>query len=136
MDTINVQVLAGIFSTTIFIVSNIPMLVKAAKTHDLKSYSYMSLALINIGNLIHWLYIVQLPFGPIWFLHSFYTISSVIMVYWYFRYEGSFLTSHSLVRRQTGKTWRSRLRPMYLSMAYRWLKRSSGTGRTYCAVSC
>jgi hypothetical protein len=88
MDAISFQVIAGILSTTIFTISNIPMLVKAAKTHDLKSYSHINIALGNIGNLIHWVYILQLPFGPIWFLHGFYTVSSALMCLWYFRYEG------------------------------------------------
>lgn len=82
------QVIAGILSTVIFTTSNIPMLTKATKTHDLKSYSHMNIALANIGNLVHWLYIVQFPFGPIWFLHGFYTVSSVLMCLLYLRYEG------------------------------------------------
>lgn len=88
MDANNIQLLAGMISTTIFTLSNIPMLVKAAKTHDLKSYSDINIALGNIGNLFHWVYIFQLPFGPIWFLHGFYTISSALMCLWYYRYEG------------------------------------------------
>jgi hypothetical protein len=94
MDAINFQVIAGILSTTIFTISNIPMLVKAARTHDLKSYSRINIVLGNIGNLIHWVYIFHLPFGPIWFLHSFYTISSIFMLLWHFRYEGGPLISH------------------------------------------
>jgi len=39
MDGINFQVAAGILSTSIFTLSNIPMLIKAAKTRDLKSYN-------------------------------------------------------------------------------------------------
>ena len=88
MDANNIQLVAGMISTVIFTTSNIPMLVKAAKTHDLKSYSDLNIALGNIGNLIHWVYIFQLPFGPIWFLHGFYTLSSALMCLWYFRYEG------------------------------------------------
>lgn len=88
VDAINLQIVAGILSTVIFTTSNIPMLVKAAKTHDLKSYSDINIALANIGNLVHWVYIFQLPFGPIWFLHGFYTLSSALMCLLYFRYEG------------------------------------------------
>ena len=89
MDINNFHMVAGTISTTIFATSNIPMLAKAMKTRDLKSYSFMYIALSNIGNLIHWIYIYNLPFGPIWFLHSFYTVSSVFMMIWYLRYEYS-----------------------------------------------
>ena len=88
MDVNNIQLVAGMISTAIFTTSNIPMLVKAAKTHDLKSYSDINIALSNIGNLVYWVYIFQLPFGPIWFLHGFYTLSSALMFLLYFRYEG------------------------------------------------
>jgi hypothetical protein len=27
--------------------------------------------------------------GPIWFLHTFYTVTSIIMLVWYLRYERS-----------------------------------------------
>lgn len=103
MDALNFQVVAGIVSTAIFTISNIPMLVKAAKTHDLKSYSLANIALSNIGNLIHWAYIFHFPFGPIWFLHGFYTIASVFMLLWYLRYEGSPLVSLWHCLRPTGK---------------------------------
>ena len=80
---------AGIISTLLFASSNIPMLVKAYRTHDLKSYSPLYLGLSNIGNLIHWFYILSLPFGPIWFLHAIFTIACLLMLLWYVRYEGS-----------------------------------------------
>lgn len=80
--------LAGTVSTLIFASSNIPMLVKAYRTQDLKSYSPLYLLLSNFGNLIHWFYIVSLPFGPIWFLHAFFTIACLLMAIWYIRYEG------------------------------------------------
>jgi hypothetical protein len=43
--------------------------------------------LSNIGNLIHWLYIVALPIGPIWLLHSFYTVATATMLVWYLRHH-------------------------------------------------
>lgn len=75
-------------STTIFTLSHIPMLVRAYRTKDLRSYSAANIVLANLGNAIHWLYIINLPFGPIWFLHSFYTIVTAMMLFWYLRYRG------------------------------------------------
>jgi len=63
------------------------MLLKAIKTRDLKSYSLGHLVLSNLGNLIHWVYVTSLPFGPIWFLHGFYTLVTAVMLIWYFHYE-------------------------------------------------
>ena len=87
METIQLQYIAGATSTAIFVSSNLPMLFKAFKTRDLKSYSLSHLVLSNLGNLIHWVYIASLPFGPIWFLHGFYTLVTAVMLLWYFRYE-------------------------------------------------
>ena len=87
METIQLQYIAGATSTAIFVSSNLPMLFKAMKTRDLKSYSLSHLMLSNLGNLIHWVYVASLPFGPIWFLHGFYTLVTAVMLFWYFRYE-------------------------------------------------
>jgi hypothetical protein len=95
METTQLQYIAGATSTAIFISSNLPMLFKAIKTKDLKSYSLGHLVLSNLGNLIHWLYISSLPFGPIWFLHGFYTLVTAVMLGWYYRYE---LTGINLFR--------------------------------------
>ncbi len=74
-------------STTIFVSSYIPMLLKAFKTKDLRSYSFANMMFANVGNAIHWLYIIHLPVGPIWFLHSFYTLATALMLFWYVRYR-------------------------------------------------
>ena len=74
-------------STSIFILSHIPMLIRAFRTKDLRSYSVANLMLANLGNAFHWLYVVNLPFGPIWLLHSFYTLVSAMMLFWYMRYR-------------------------------------------------
>jgi uncharacterized protein with PQ loop repeat len=87
MNTQYLSMLAGVISTSIFTLSHIPMLVRAYRTRDLRSYSPANLILSNIGNAIHWLYIVNLPFGPIWFLHSFYTLVTGLMLFWYLRYR-------------------------------------------------
>ena len=59
------------------------MLLKAYRTRDLHSYSSLNMLLVNMGNLIYWLYILQLPFGPIWLLHAFYTVSSALLLVLY-----------------------------------------------------
>ena len=87
MDTTQWQVFAGTLSTAIFISSNLPMAFKAYKTKDLKSYSLGHLVLSNLGNLVHWMYVSSLPFGPIWFLHGFYTLVAALMLLWYIRFE-------------------------------------------------
>ncbi len=83
MDIQRIALFAGMISTTIFAVSHIPMLIRAFRTKDLRSYSAANLILSNLGNGFHWLYVVSLPFGPIWFLHSFYTLTAAIMLLWY-----------------------------------------------------
>jgi len=87
MDLQNLQVFAGFMSTAMFVTSNLPMLLKAFKTKNMKSYSLGHIALSNLGNLIYWLYIASLPFGPIWILQGFFTISTALMLFWYLRYE-------------------------------------------------
>src|SRR5215213_5472797 len=83
----DISLLAGIMSSSIFTLSHIPMLIRAYRTKDLRSYSAANLVLANLGNLFHWLYVVDLPFGPIWFLHSFYTLVSAMMLFWYLHYR-------------------------------------------------
>lgn len=83
----DITVIAGTISTTIFAVSNIPMLVKAVKTKSLKSYSYAYILMNNAANLVHWVYVISLPVGPIYILHTFYTLSALLLLAWYIRYE-------------------------------------------------
>ena len=85
----SVAVLAGTVSTVLFAASVLPMLVKAARTRDLTSYSRGNLVLANVGNLVHSVYVAQLPAGPIWALHSFYVVSSALMLVWHLHYVGS-----------------------------------------------
>lgn len=87
MNTPSVFIVAGVLSTSIFTLSQIPMLVRAYRTRDLRSYSSANLVLSNLGNAVHWLYIVTLPFGPIWFLHSFNSLVTGLMLFWYLRYR-------------------------------------------------
>jgi len=83
----DIQFVAGSVSSLLFMAANIPMLVKAYKTRNLRSYSLSNMLLINVGNILYWLYISSFPPGPIWLLHSFYTVSSILMLVWYLRYE-------------------------------------------------
>jgi uncharacterized protein with PQ loop repeat len=82
-----VAVIAGSISTALFIASTLPMLYKAARTKELGSYSFGYLALANIGNGFYAIYVFSMPVGPIWALHSFYMLSSALMLFWYLRYE-------------------------------------------------
>jgi hypothetical protein len=81
------QMLAGFMSTSMFVVSNFPMLLKAFRTRDLRSYSLGHIALSNLGNLIHWVYVASLPLGPIWFLHGFFTVTTALMLFCYVRFR-------------------------------------------------
>ncbi|MEJ2557962.1 MAG: hypothetical protein P8186_17395 [Anaerolineae bacterium] len=92
------QLAAGAASSLIFAASNLPMLARAFKTKNLESYSLSHLALSNVGNLIYWLYIVSLPFGPVWFLHGFFTITTGLMLLFYLRYQMRLSVSHPLKR--------------------------------------
>ncbi len=83
----DIELVAGITSSLIFVTSNLPMLFKAFRTKDLKSYSIGNIALSNLGNFIYWFYIAGLPFGPVWFLHGFNTLTTALMLGWYLRYE-------------------------------------------------
>lgn len=82
----SLPLLAGTVSTVIFVLSTLPMLVKAAKSKDLSSYSRGNILLSNAGNVVHSVYVLHLPAGPLWLLHSFYLVSTGLMLVWYLRY--------------------------------------------------
>jgi hypothetical protein len=82
----SLPVLAGAVSTAIFVFSTLPMLVKAARTKDLSSYSVGNILLSNLGNVVNTIYVVHLPFGPVWALHAFHLVTTGLMLYWYARY--------------------------------------------------
>lgn len=82
----SLPVIAGTISTVIFALSMLPMLLRAAHTKDLTSYSLGNIALSNVGNVIHSVYVFDLPVGPVWALHSFYLVSTALMLVWYVRY--------------------------------------------------
>ena len=84
---INLPIIAGTIATILFAASTLPMVVKAHRTRDLKSYSLGYLVLGNVGNLFYSVYVYSLPPGPIWLLHTFYLIVTGLMLFWYLRYE-------------------------------------------------
>jgi hypothetical protein len=83
----SLPVIAGVLSTMIFALSTLPMLLKAYQTRDLKSYSLGNILLSNVGNAVHAVYVFDLPAGPIWLLHTFYLVTTALMLVWYVRYE-------------------------------------------------
>ena len=87
MDIETLQVGAGVVSSAIFMSSTLPMLAKAWQTKDLQSYSLPSLALNTVGNLIHWVYVLSLPVGPVWFLHGFNTAVTLLMLFGHLAYR-------------------------------------------------
>jgi uncharacterized protein with PQ loop repeat len=87
MTGASVALLAGTVSTILFASSALPMVLKAARTRDLKSYSPAHLVLANVGNAVHCIYVVHLPPGPIWALHGFYVVTSALMLLWWLRYH-------------------------------------------------
>jgi uncharacterized protein with PQ loop repeat len=87
MEAATFQIMAGSLSSLIFAAGAMPMLIKARRTHDMSSYSFAYLVLMNIGNGIYWLYIISLPWGPIWFMHLFWTATMLLMLVWYLRYQ-------------------------------------------------
>jgi hypothetical protein len=84
----SVPVLCGLASTLLFAAGTLPMLVKAAQTRDLESYSLGNIVSSNIGNAVNSVYVASLPPGPIWWLHGFYTVTTALMLFWYLRYAG------------------------------------------------
>ena len=85
--TSSIPIAAGAVATVIFAGSVLPMLGKAARTKDLSSYSLGNILLANVGNVVYSIYVFDLPAGPIWLLHSFYLVTTALMLFWYVRYE-------------------------------------------------
>lgn len=83
---IALPIVASGISTAIFAFSALPMLVKAARTKDMSSYSLSNILLSNVGNVFHSIYVFHLPAGPVWVLHSFYLVSTGLMLIWYLRF--------------------------------------------------
>jgi uncharacterized protein with PQ loop repeat len=82
-----IALVAGSVATAIFMLSQLPMLIKAGRTKDLASYSPLNIVLSNVGNLIYAVYVFNLPPGPIWAMHMFYLTATGLMLFWYLRHR-------------------------------------------------
>jgi uncharacterized protein with PQ loop repeat len=82
-----IALVAGSVATAIFMLSQLPMLIKAGRTKDLASYSPLNIVLSNVGNLIYAIYVFNLPPGPIWAMHVFYLTATGLMLFWYLRHR-------------------------------------------------
>lgn len=82
-----IQVVSGSIAGIIFAMASWNMVVKAWRTKDVSSYSLGQIVFNNVGNLFYWLYVASLPFGPIYFMHGFFTLVSVFMLICYFVYR-------------------------------------------------
>jgi hypothetical protein len=75
----NAATIAGVASTLMFAGSTLPMVVRAARTRDVSSYSRSHLFMTNAGNVVHTVYIASLPPGPVWLLHGVYSFVAAFM---------------------------------------------------------
>jgi hypothetical protein len=82
----SLPVVCGVFSTVTFVIGTLPMLMKAAQTRDLSSYSLGNIVLGNVGNVLNSVYVLSLPPGPVWALHGFNLVTTALMLFWYVRY--------------------------------------------------
>ncbi|MGH3385516.1 MAG: hypothetical protein ACRDO1_13130 [Nocardioidaceae bacterium] len=104
----DLPVIAGAISTTIFAVSALPMLLKAVRTKDLSSYSLGNIALANLGNIIHSVYVLHLPMGPVWFLHGYYLVTTALMLLWCLWYSAPRASAGQLrLGRRSWRRWRT-----------------------------
>ena len=117
----NIATLAGVVSTVLFAGSMLPMLVRAARTRDLTSYSRSHLVLTNVGNLVHSVYVVHLPVGPIWALHGFYLVTTSLMLIWHCRHAPAGTLMRSRARRD-----RSSMERVRSLQTPRWTVRANG----------
>ena len=98
---LNLPMIAGFISTTLFALGTLPMLTKAFRTKNLASYSLGNILMSNVGNVIYSIYVFDLPPGPIWFLHGYNLLSTGLMLVWYLKYEGLPLQLWTLSDRTT-----------------------------------
>ena len=82
-----VALVAGSVAAGIFMLSQLPMLIKAGRTKELGSYSALNIVLSNVGNVIYAVYVFSLPPGPIWAMHSFYLTATALMLFWYLQHR-------------------------------------------------
>lgn len=80
---------AGTAAAAIFMISQLPMLIKACRTKNLTSYSFANIGLANVGNVLYAVYVLQVPLGPVWAVHGFNLTTSGMMLTMYLRYGRS-----------------------------------------------
>jgi hypothetical protein len=85
---VSAATLAGLVSTALFAISVLPMVWRAARTRDLSSYSLGHLGTTTAGNLVHTVYVVSLPAGPVWLMHALYLVTTGQMLVWKLRHDG------------------------------------------------
>lgn len=78
---------AGTIASLIYIVSAIPALTKLYRTRSVDSYSRASLWMLNVGNVLQWLYVLSLPVGPLYALHAWSTLSTALLLIWCHQYR-------------------------------------------------
>lgn len=79
----HIAVACGLIATFMYVAASLPMLAKAARTKDLRSYSGANLMIANTGNVTQSVYVLALPPGPLWLLHGFNTAVSALMLWWW-----------------------------------------------------
>jgi uncharacterized protein with PQ loop repeat len=77
---------AGSAAAAIFMISQLPMLIKAYRTKDLTSYSFANIGLANFGNVLYTVYLFQVPIGPAWAIHGFNLSTTGLMLFLYLRH--------------------------------------------------
>lgn len=98
---------AGSSAAAIFMISQLPMLIKAWRTRNLASYSFANIGLANLGNVLYAVYVVQVPFGPVWAIHGFNMTTAGLMLSLYLRHgrrSRAALTTSDQVRRGDRET--------------------------------
>jgi len=87
IPTRELALLAGSAAAAIFVLSQLPMLIKACRTKDLSSYSLANIGLANCGNVLYAVYLVHVPIGPAWAVHGFNVTTSGLMLFSCLRYR-------------------------------------------------
>lgn len=100
----DLPVLAGTVAGLLFAASALPMLVKAWRTRDVSSYSVGNLVLACVGNVVYTLYVLDLPPGPVWAMHAFYTTTTAAMLVWYVRWRRPRTEAARSARASCGET--------------------------------
>ena len=88
---IDLPQIAGLVAGVFFVVAQGPMLIKALRTKDLKSYSPAFLVIAAVGNILYWPYILTLPFGAAFFIHIFMSLSTWLMLFFWWKWRKTWL---------------------------------------------